>query len=130
MSGNKKRSFLADVPSWAVAGLTCIASILLFFVLGGIGELMHIGEDIGEPILYIIYGLFIAVSCFFIVRKHPESVWFVPFICNAFGIFIAVTSANFWLQSKWIYFCTGWALSIIASILGAKIKKSKTETRT
>lgn len=124
MNTNKRNPFLAGIPSWGFAGLTFVASIILFFVLGEIGGLMNINEDIGEPILYIIYSLFIAVCCFFIVRKNPESVWFVPIICNALGIFIAITSTKFWIKLEWIYFCIGWLLSIIASLIGYRIGKA------
>jgi hypothetical protein len=121
---NKKKSLLSGIPPWGLAGLTFIASIMLFFVIGDLGGLLNINEDIGEPILYIIYGIFIAVCCFFIVRKDPESIWFVPIICNALGILIAITSTKFWIKSEWIYLCIGWLLTIIASVIGYRIGKS------
>lgn len=121
MNAKKKRSLLSGIPSWALAALSFIAALILFFVLGDVGGMMNIDAKIGEPILFIIYGLFIAVCCFFIVRQNPKSIWYVPIISNALGIFIAITSSKFRMTSEWIYFCIGWVLSIIASIIGYRI---------
>jgi hypothetical protein len=121
MSTKKKMPFLSGIPSWALAALSFIASLILFFILGDIGGLMNINAKIGEPILFIIYGIFIAVCCFFIVRQNPISIWYVPVISNALGIFIAIASSKFWMTSEWIYFCIGWVLSIIVSIIGYRI---------
>lgn len=118
MKTNKKRPFLSGIPSWALAALSFIAAFILFFVLGDIGGLMNINAKIGEPILFIIYGIFIAVCCFFIVRQNPKSIWYVPIISNTMGIFVAITSSKFWMTSDWIYFCIGWVLSVIASVIG------------
>jgi hypothetical protein len=118
MKTNKKRPFLSGIPSWALAALSFIAAFILFFVLGDIGGLMNINAKIGEPILFIIYGIFIAVCCFFIVRQNPKSIWHVPIISNTMGIFVAITSSKFWMTSDWIYFCIGWVLSVIASVIG------------
>jgi hypothetical protein len=118
MNTRKIRSFLSGIPSWGLAGLTFVASIILFFGLGDLGGSMKIDDEIGEPILYIIYGLFIAVCCFFIIRQNPKSIWYVPIICNALGILAAVTGPHFRETSMWIFICSGWMLSIIASIIG------------
>ena len=118
MKTNRKKSFLSGIPSWALAALSFIAAFLLFFILGEIGGMMDIDAKIGEPILYIIYGIFIAVCCFLIVRQNPRSLFYVPIISNLLGIIIAITSSKFWMTSEWIYFCIGWVLSIIASIIG------------
>ena len=118
MKTNRKKSFLSGIPSWALAALSFIAAFILFFILGEIGGMMDIDAKIGEPILYIIYGIFIAVCCFLIVRQNPRSLFYVPIISNLLGIIIAITSSKFWMTSEWIYFCIGWVLSIIASIIG------------
>jgi VIT1/CCC1 family predicted Fe2+/Mn2+ transporter len=35
-------------------------------------------------------------------------------------IMTAIVERNFWISSLWIVICSGWALSIIASIIGAR----------
>ena len=118
MSTKKKKPFLSGIPSWALAALSFIAAFILFFVLGDVGGMMNIDAKIGEPILYIIYGLFIAVCCFFIVRQDPKTIWYVPILCNAIGIYAAIDEPNFWISSLWMFICGGWVLSIIASVIG------------
>ena len=75
----------------------------------------------GEAIPYILYGIVVAVCCYFIVKKNPNSIWYVPFICNVIGIIAAIVEPNFWIStSMWIPMCGGLVLSIIASIIGAR----------
>jgi hypothetical protein len=77
-----------------------------------------------DIIVLVLYILIIAVACFYIVRKNSMSIWFVPLICNAYGIVIAITEpASFWKESYGIIFCFGWVLSITTSIIGARIGK-------
>jgi hypothetical protein len=77
-----------------------------------------------DIIILLLYILIIAVACFYLVRKNPKSIWFVPLICNAYGIAIAIKEpASFWEDSFGIIFCFGWVLSIIASLRGAQIGK-------
>jgi hypothetical protein len=118
MKANKKRSFLAGIPSWGLASLTVVATIILSFILIFLGELLKLDEDIGDPIFYSIFGVFIAACCFDIVRQNPGSIWYAPVICNVIGIISAIVEPNFWVTSLWMFICGGWALSIIASIIG------------
>jgi hypothetical protein len=121
MKTNKKKSFLSGIPSWGLAGLTLVATIIIFIVLSFLGDLMKINENISEPIFYIIFGLFIVVCCFFIVRQNPTSIWYVPIICNVIGIISAIIEPTFWVTPLWMFICGGWVLSIIASIIGYSI---------
>jgi hypothetical protein len=118
MKANNKKSFLAGIPSWGLAGLTLVATIILFVVASFLGDLMRIDERISEPIFYILFDLFIAVCCFFIVRQNPGSIWYVPVICNLIGILSAIIERNFWISSLWIFIGSGWLLSLGASIIG------------
>ena len=121
MKTNGKKSFLARIPSWALALLTLFGStIVLFGIAEGLGQFIKIKENIGEAISYILYGIVISVCCYFIVKKNPRSFWYVLLICNAFVIIAAIVP-DFWIStSKWIPMCGGLVLSIIASILGAR----------
>jgi len=56
-------------------------------------------------------------------RQNPKSIWYVPILCNIIGIISAIVEPTFWKGSLWIVICSGWALSIITSIIGALIGK-------
>jgi len=118
MNTNDKKSFLDGIPSWASALITLIVA---FFALMYIGEALTVGGGLGTVgvIILIIYYLLLTFSGFFIVRQNPRSFWYVPLICNAVTI-IAFTDPSIWKDSIWIYFGIGLALSIIASIIGAR----------
>ena len=116
-----KKSFLARIPSWALALLTLFGATIVMFGIGeGLGPYVKIKGNIGEEIPYIIYGIVVAVCCYFIVKKNPSSIWYVPIICNVIGIIAAIIEPNFWITPMWIPICGGFVLSIIASIIGAR----------
>ena len=117
-----KKSFLARIPSWALALLTLFGATIVLFGIGeGLGQLIKIKGNIGEAIPYILYGIVVAVCCYFIVKKNPGSIWYVPIICNVIGIIAAIVEPNFWIStSMWIPMCGGLVLSIITSIIGAR----------
>ena len=114
----EKKPFLATIPSWASALLTLVVA---FFPLMYIGEALTVGGGLGSVgvIILIIYYLILTFSCFFIVKQNPRSFWYVPLICNTVTI-IAFMDSSIWKDSIWIYFGSGLALSIIASIIGAR----------
>ena len=113
MKTNGKKSFLAGIPSWALALITAFLSFFLLFL---------IAYPFGEVIGYISYDIVIVISCFFICKMNPNSIWYVPFICNIVGIMAAFGEENFyWISTLWIIICGGWLLSLIASIIGAQI---------
>jgi CDP-diglyceride synthetase len=117
MKPNGKKSFLKGIPSWALSLITVVFSFILLFLLA---------YPFGEVIGYISYDIVIVIACFFICRKNPTSIWYVPIICNIVGIIAAFGEENFyWASTLWIIICGGWVLSIFASILGAWIGKRK-----
>ena len=122
MKANKKRSFLSGIPTWGLAAIALVAPIIFTVILFILGDLIvgseKMDEDIADSILYILLDLFIAVCCFFIVRQEPKTIWYVPILCNAIGIYAAIDEPNFWISSLWMFICGGWVLSIIASIMG------------
>jgi hypothetical protein len=120
---NGKKSFLTTTPSGCLALLTLFVTTIVLFV---IGEAFIEGrENRGAVtiIAIIIYYLVISVCCFFIVKQNPGSIWYVPLICNALLILSAIVESNFWKGTDWIFVCSGWALSVIVSIIGALIGK-------
>jgi hypothetical protein len=114
----EKKPFLATIPSWASALLTLVVA---FIPLMYIGEALTAGGGLGSVgvIILIIYYLILTFSCFLIVKQNPRSFWYVPLICNTVTI-IAFMDSSIWKDSIWIYFGSGLALSIIASIVGAR----------
>jgi len=68
----------------------------------------------------------IIIACFFICKKNPSSIWYVPVISNIVGILAVFGEENFyWISTLWMIICGGWVLSLIVSIIGARIGKSK-----
>jgi CDP-diglyceride synthetase len=127
MKTNKRKSFLTGMPSWGLALLTMFLAFVVLMVVGDIlTAIFKIPEsDIGDLVFYILYNLIIAGGCFYICWQNPKSVWYVPVLCNIIGIISAIIEPNFWISSLWIVICGGWLLSIVASIIGARMGKRK-----
>ena len=120
----EKKLFLATTPSAVLAIITVVGAFIILFGIGeGLGSFIKIKGDIGEAIPYILYDIVIAFCCYFIVKQNPGSIWYVPIICNVLGIISAIVEPNFWITPMWIPFCSGWLLSIIASIIGSRVGK-------
>jgi len=128
MKTKVNRSFLYDLPSWGQSILWVIISTLILFGLGeGVGNVLKINEDTAGAIPYIVFDVLIASGCFYIVKWNPSSIWYVPLICNIIGIIAAIIEPTFWKTSLWILICGGWVLSLIASIIGARIGRRSTK---
>ena len=114
-----KKSFFSRIPSWGLSLLTAILAFLfLFFFASVLGKIQGIGEDMGGIFAYIVHGILIAIACFYICKKYPKSIWYVPIICNIMGIISAIVEPNFWTTSMWIAICGGWFWSVVASYAG------------
>lgn len=109
--------------------VAAIATCYLFFSTALFSLLIPIGEKVSVIIAYSVYNLIIAVGCYFLCQKNPDSVWFVPLICNATGIVSAFIDPNFWVTSIWILTVFGWMISLTASIwgydVGRKMKRKE-----
>jgi hypothetical protein len=125
-----KKSFLASLPS----GVTALLSLIVFtIVLFVVGDLLD-SFDPSSTITYSLFGLLSASACFFIIKQNPKSIWYVPLIINAFLIFSAIVEENFWRPPPdnlpgipmWIPICGGWVLSIVVSIIGARMGERNT----
>jgi hypothetical protein len=122
---DKSLSKLAKTPSWALAVFTLFGANIVMKLIGD-GYILKINRNIAEAISYYLYGIIIAVCCYLIVRKNPKSFWYVLLICNAVVIIDAIARTDFWIRtSMWIPMCGGLVLSIITSIIGARIGKRK-----
>jgi hypothetical protein len=122
-----KKPYLWGIPSWGLALLTMFLAFVVLMVVGDIlTSIFKIPEsDIGDLVFYILYNLIIAGGCFYICRQNPKSIWYVPVLCNIIGIISAIIEPNFWISSLWIVICSGWVLSIIVSIIGARLGSKK-----
>jgi len=120
MKTKGQKSFLSGVPGWALALIVMFLFIVVFIVFPE----RFVESERGEVLTYAILGVIDAVCCFFITRQNPWSFWYVFLIINAPFIFIAVIAEDM-NTTKWITFCIIWAVSIIASITGARIGKMK-----
>lgn len=126
MEPKTKKSFLSNIPSWMLSVLTVFGATIVLFCLGeGVGQFIRINEGIGGVLAYIIFDIMIALGCFYIVKWNPKSIWYVPLICNVVGIIAAIVEPTFWKTSLWMLICGGWVVSIIASFIGAKVRKNK-----
>jgi len=117
-----KEKKLLGLPSWGLALLTAFLSII--FLMGSaalLGPLLPIDKNISEGIAYVVFNVLVAAACFFICKHNPNSVWYVPIICNAVGIISAIVEPNFWITDLWIFICGGWVLSIIGATIGAVV---------
>ena len=103
-----KKKRLLGLPSWGLALLAGFLSFIFLFIFAALlGSILPIDEDISEGIAYVLLGIIIAASCYFICKHNPKSVWYVPIIANIFGIFAAIVEPNFWITYLWILIC-GW----------------------
>jgi len=121
MKSSRKKSFLARTPSWLLALLIFIVAAIVFSISDSI---MTPHTETGL-ISHIINDLIIAAGCFIIVRENPKSIWYVPLICNALLILSSILEPNFWKSIMCIPICGGWVLSIVVSIIGARMGKRK-----
>jgi hypothetical protein len=121
----KKKSFLAGVPAWALSLLTLVALIIIGFLLR-ISQLIQ--YSVVETGFYIFFAIGITVSCFFICREYPKSVWYTPLICNSIGILVAIfypyTNPG---SSELIFIGSVLALSVSGAIAGARIGRSRSK---
>ena len=115
MKKETKKSRLAGIPAWALSLMVFFASVGLFALPSP--------ESIDTNIFgLIIYVIFLPAACFIICKTHPKSIWYSPFICNAFIIFsfISVSYSNPDLTLL-IFLSACIVLSVIGAIVGARI---------
>ena len=126
-----KKSFLEATPSFVLAILTWfITLVFLFAGIDIIEGIFRIRENSPEgnsiELVFMILGNFIiAGGCFYICRQNHKSFFYVPLLCNLTMIISAIVEPSFWKGFLWIISCSGWVLSIITSLIGARIGKRK-----
>ncbi|MGD0342028.1 MAG: hypothetical protein ABSA76_10020 [Bacteroidales bacterium] len=132
MKTNNRKSFLPAIRSLGLALIILVVSTWLIIgvcyeVLGEYIKFKHpdiLLSKYWDIIILILYILIIAVACFYLVRKNPMSIWFVPLICNAYsivGMVYTILDTTFWKEAYGIILCLGLVLSVTASIIGAQM---------
>jgi hypothetical protein len=111
--------YLKNIPAGKLALFTLIGATLVAF---GVGESNEQVAIVGY-IAYLLNHLIIAICCYFIVRAHKQSWWYVPLICNAMTIIAAFVEPNFWRGELWIASCSGWILTAAVTIAAILIGK-------
>ncbi len=129
MKIKNNKSIVTGIPAWALSLLTAFLSLIILFVLAGIIVEVFQTGDAGEIIAYLVYDILIAIACFFICRKEPAALWYVPVISNTMGIISAIVEPNFWITYLWILICGGWAISLAGAIAGAITGRSRLKMR-
>ena len=128
MEKKVKKSRLAGVPAWALSLMTFFSSIgifELFELLPSIPDSQN-GFDLELIIVVLVYAVFLTTACFFICKTYPRSVWYTPFICNGFILFILISSG--FSNPEWpvmILLSACIVLSVIGTFVGAKIGQRK-----
>jgi len=124
----EKKSFLSTTPSAVLAILSLIVFTIVLFV---VDDLVH-SFDGGGITAYALFGIMSATACFFIIKQNPKSIWYVPLIINLALITSAFVEPYFWNKPPdvngipmWIPICPGWVLTIIVSLIGARMGRRK-----
>ena len=123
----KNKSFINSIPAWGLSLILAFMSMILIFALVSVFDLLGLSKyfDI-DFTSYVCTGIVIAFSCFIICKTYPKSFWYVPFICNMFGILSASIEPAFWSTDMWIAFVIGWVLSILGTFAGVLMNKRST----
>ena len=119
----KGKNYLFGLPSWGLSLIVAIVSFMIVMFLGYLLIDILKDENIALGIAYIVYDIIIAIACFLICKNNPKSIWYVPILCNIFGIIAALVEPNFWTTPMWMVYCGGWVLSLIGAIFGVKVGK-------
>ena len=118
MEKKVEKSRLAGIPAWAMSLMTFFTSIGLF----GIFEHIQLPKPIDTDIVVvIIYVIFLTAACFIICKTHPKSIWYTPFICNTFIIFILIGESYSNPDLPVLILLSACiVLSVIGAIIGAR----------
>jgi peptidoglycan/LPS O-acetylase OafA/YrhL len=124
MKTKVKKSRFISGPSWALSLLAVIIIAIIVAIINGMNV------SISDNIKNIIWGVLIAIACFFICWNDPKSIWYVPILCNILILLVAIFDESFWTTPfGGIMFC-GLYLSIITAIIGAKIGRRAADQNT
>lgn len=121
MEKHKKSLPKAAVQSLGLVLLTVMAEVIVYIsvIVEGLIEPEIMSGSLG----FFTFSLVNATCCFFIVKHKPISIWFVPFIINAFLLVMAFFNTAFRIDPWWAPVVSGWVLCIMASVMGALMRR-------
>lgn len=123
MQTSNRRHVSKHVISVVLAICASIVTIVLITSLIVIIEFARITSNTGYVLIESVAILFLATTpCFFICKRNPESVWYVPLIVNLAVLTICgiMLTGTWSLTAKIILLITSMLLATYLSILGAK----------
>jgi hypothetical protein len=112
---------------WESSPFLSLYVLLLGFIIVFIipEDWVSIETEANEALFYIVWGAVNSISCFFIVRQNPKSIWYVSIIINAILTAFVFSTQHFWNSPILVSLCGTWLLSIIASMTGARLGRRK-----
>ena len=119
-----KSKLSSTIPSIFLALIVCAVSTILVFIVAEI-----LAFDRESYIAYSFGSILIAAGCYFIIADNPKSFWYVPVVSNALLILASIIEPNFWRGNMWIPICSGWFVTINASIMAFIIGRKQTSNR-
>jgi len=127
MDKHKTNVSKSAVQSLGWTLLTVIAEVIVYIsvIVKGLVEPEAMSGSLG----FFLFSVVNAICCFFIVKYKPISILFVPFIINAFLLVMAFFNTAFWIDPWWAPVVGGWILCIMASIIGALVRKRASVSR-
>jgi len=111
----------AAVQSLGLAMLTVVAEVIIYISV--IMEGLVAPEVMNGSLGFFIFSIVNAICCFFIVKRKPVTIFFVPLIINAFILMMSFFNTAFWIEPWWAPVVGGWIFCVMASIIGALAKK-------
>jgi len=117
----------ASMQSLGLAFIVIIAEVIVFswFIVKDLVKPEVMNSSLG----FFIVSALNTVCCFFIVKYNPISILFVPLVINAFILAMAFFNTAFGIDPWWVPVVSGWSVCMMASIIGALIRKRTSISR-
>lgn len=112
------RRHLASL-AWAV--YTALGTTFIGFFIDGVIRSLHLGDHV----TYLLWGIIIAVCCFFIIRYDPKSIWYVPLFSSSIFIPAVINETGYWGSPNSISLLIGIVSIVIASFLAYKAGRKR-----
>jgi hypothetical protein len=123
MKTQKLTRFKASMLSLVLSGIAAMVAVFVLFFLGFVFHFIFGGGLVVRILTFSSYTLFIGISCFFICRHYPISVWFAPIICCASSIKGAVSEPDFW--GPFFMYVIVWVVALAGAIVGYVIGRNR-----
>ena len=107
--------------SLGLALLVIVTEVMVYasFIVKGIIDPEVIVSSTG----FILVSAVNSFCCLFIVKYNLISILFVSILINAFVLVMAFYNTVVWVDPWWVPFVGGWVWCMMASIIGALLRK-------